>query len=153
MLVFDFSKQTTNLKACNSSLVTLCMLSHSLGSGSWDPIYCSPPGSSVHGIFQAKILEWVAIPSTGEVGGNFPTQGSNLDLLCLLHCRWILYPLRHWGSQSKLFRVLTVHIHELLLWHSMVYFLRKHYARFSSYYERYLQTCPCLQEIYKLEWS
>ena len=27
-----------------------------------DPIGCSPPGSSVHGILQTKILEWVAIP-------------------------------------------------------------------------------------------
>ena len=26
-----------------------------------DPIHCSLPGSSIHGIFQAKILEWVAI--------------------------------------------------------------------------------------------
>ena len=26
---------------------------------------CSPPGSSVHGIFQARILEWVARPSPG----------------------------------------------------------------------------------------
>ena len=26
---------------------------------------CSPPGCSVHGIFQAKILEWVAFPSPG----------------------------------------------------------------------------------------
>ena len=26
----------------------------------WDPMDCSPPGSSVHGIFQARILEWVA---------------------------------------------------------------------------------------------
>ena len=26
-----------------------------------DPIDCSLPGSSVHGIFQAKVLEWVAI--------------------------------------------------------------------------------------------
>jgi len=25
---------------------------------------CSPPGSSVHGILQAKILEWVAMPSS-----------------------------------------------------------------------------------------
>ena len=25
---------------------------------------CSPPGSSVHGIFQARILEWVAISSS-----------------------------------------------------------------------------------------
>ena len=27
----------------------------------WDPNNCSPPGSSVHGIFQARILKWVAI--------------------------------------------------------------------------------------------
>ena len=26
-----------------------------------NPLNCSPPGSSVHGIFQARILEWVAI--------------------------------------------------------------------------------------------
>ena len=29
-----------------------------------DPIDCSPSGSSVHGILQAKILQWVAIPSS-----------------------------------------------------------------------------------------
>ena len=29
----------------------------------WDPMYCSPPGSSVHGILQAGMLEWVAMPS------------------------------------------------------------------------------------------
>ena len=27
-----------------------------------DPMDYSPPGSSIHGIFQARILEWVAIP-------------------------------------------------------------------------------------------
>ena len=27
-----------------------------------DPMACSPPGSSVHGILQVRILEWVAIP-------------------------------------------------------------------------------------------
>ena len=26
-----------------------------------DPLDCSPPGSSVHGIFQARVLEWDAI--------------------------------------------------------------------------------------------
>ena len=26
-----------------------------------DPMACSPPGSSIHGIFQARILEWIAI--------------------------------------------------------------------------------------------
>ena len=33
----------------------------------FDPMDCSPPGSSVHGIFQARILEWVAIPSPGDL--------------------------------------------------------------------------------------
>ena len=28
-----------------------------------DPMDCSPPGSSVHGILQAGILEWIAMPS------------------------------------------------------------------------------------------
>ena len=28
---------------------------------------CSQPGSSVHGILQARKLEWVAIPSTGDI--------------------------------------------------------------------------------------
>ena len=28
----------------------------------WDPVDCSPPGSSVHGILQARIPEWVVIP-------------------------------------------------------------------------------------------
>ena len=40
------------------------------------------PGSSVHGILQASILEWVAI---FLLQGVFPTQGSNLGLLCPLH--------------------------------------------------------------------
>ena len=33
-----------------------------------DPMNCSLPGSSVHGIFQARILEWVAIPFSMESG-------------------------------------------------------------------------------------
>ena len=28
---------------------------------------CSPPGSSVHAIFQATILEWVAFPTLGDL--------------------------------------------------------------------------------------
>ena len=32
----------------------------------FDPMDCNPPGSSVHGILQAKILEWVAISFSRE---------------------------------------------------------------------------------------
>ena len=31
-----------------------------------NPVYCSPPGSSVRGILQVRILEWVAIPFSRE---------------------------------------------------------------------------------------
>ena len=62
----------------------------------WVPMDCSPPGSSVHGILQAGVLERVAISSFRQ--GILPIQGSNLRLLCLLRCRWILYLLSHQGS-------------------------------------------------------
>ena len=42
-----------------------------------DPTDCSPPGSSVHGHVQVRILEWVA----ALLQGILPTQGSNLGLL------------------------------------------------------------------------
>ena len=32
-----------------------------------DPLFCSLPGSSVHGILQARILEWVVVPSSRVV--------------------------------------------------------------------------------------
>ena len=62
---------------------------------SWDPMDGRPPDSSVHGIFQARILEWVAIPSLLQ--GIFPTERSNSGLL---HCRQILNHLSHQGSPS-----------------------------------------------------
>jgi len=31
-----------------------------------DPMDCSLPGSSIHGIFQARVLEWVAIAFSGQ---------------------------------------------------------------------------------------
>ena len=58
-----------NLHVClvTQSCPTLC---HPVGS--------SPPGCSVPGILQARILEWVAMPSSR---GFFQTQGSNPSFL------------------------------------------------------------------------
>ena len=55
---------------------------------------CSPPGSSVHGILQARILEWVLISFSRW--SSWPRDRT--CLLHLLHCRRILYLLSHWGS-------------------------------------------------------
>ena len=63
-------------------------------SDSLQPHDCGLPGSSVHGILQAIILEWVAISSSR---GIFLTQGSNPGLP---HCRQILYYVSHHASPS-----------------------------------------------------
>ena len=63
----------------------------------------SPPGASVHGILQARIMKWVAIPFSrgssqprtepwvSHIAGRFRSLG-------LLYCRQILYYLSHQGS-------------------------------------------------------
>ena len=38
-----------------------------------DPMDCSLPGSSIHGIFQARILEWGAIAFSNDVWVSFKT--------------------------------------------------------------------------------
>ena len=50
------SIQGQHMYVCAQSCPTLC-----------DRVDCSPPGSSVHGILQARILEWVAIASPRDL--------------------------------------------------------------------------------------
>ena len=54
-----------------------------------DPVDCSPPGSSVHGILQARILEWVAISFSRGFSRTW------------VSCRETLYPLSHQGSHHS----------------------------------------------------
>ena len=61
-----------------------------------DPTDCSPLGSSVHGILQAGILDWVAFPFS--MGSSWP-RGSNLGLL---YCRKILY---YWATSEALWNI------------------------------------------------
>ena len=63
-----------------------------LVSNSFDPMDCSPPGSSVQGDSPGKNT---GVGCHALLQGIFPTQGLNSDLL---HCRWILYHLSHQGS-------------------------------------------------------
>ena len=55
---------------------------------------CSPPGSSVHEILQARILEWVAMPSSrGSSGPWGKTQVSLISCIGM----WVLYHERQLG--------------------------------------------------------
>ena len=71
-----------------------------------DPMDCSPPGSSIHGILQARILEWVAVTS---FRGSYPTQGSNPSLLHLLHWQaGFFLPLEPLGKPTNVNRFSSV---------------------------------------------
>ena len=50
-----------------------------------DPMDCSPPGSSTHGIFQARVLEWGAIAFS-----NSSARSTEVDLFFLFG--WFSYP-------------------------------------------------------------
>ena len=82
------------------------------------PVLCDPmdsPGSSVHGIFQARILEWVAMPSSRDLSDPgielTPPAASDLQVDSL--------KLSHWGSpkvQRPTFHLVNEsHIHLLAL--------------------------------------
>ena len=58
-----------------------------------DPTDCSPPGSSIHGIFQARVLEWGAMPSFRDL----PDPG-NPHLLHFLHWQVDSLPWHHLGK-------------------------------------------------------
>ena len=76
-------KQAVSSCVCAQLCLTVC-----------DPMDCSPPGSSVHGILQARILEWVVISSSRRSSWlRDKTRVSCIGKWILYHCigRQILY--------------------------------------------------------------
>ena len=62
-----------------------------------NPIDCSLQGSSVHGILEARILGWVAMPFSR--GSSWPRDWTYVSYVSL-YCRQVLFPLSHLGSPS-----------------------------------------------------
>ena len=71
--------------------VCVCVCAQ-LGLTLWDSVDCSLIGSSVHGMLQARILEWVAIASS-----RAPSQPRDWARVSYVSCtgRWTLY---HWAT-------------------------------------------------------
>ena len=61
-----------------------------------DPIDCSLPGSSVHGIFQARILEWVAM----SISRGSSQPRAQTPIFCI--GRQILYHCATWEAHREL---------------------------------------------------
>ena len=67
----------------------------------------NPPGSSVHGILQARILEWVAMPFSRDL----PDPGIEKNFLQLLHQRQIFLPLSHREAQMQ--KMIILYVNEI----------------------------------------
>ena len=78
----EYESMCVSVCMCECVCVSVCVSLSNLTL--CDPLDCSLPGSSVHGILQARILEWVAMPSSR--GSSQPRNQTGLP-----HCRWILY--------------------------------------------------------------
>ena len=72
LLCISFLLHLLCILSCNNPCV--CMLVAKSRPAFFNPMDCSPPGSFVHGILQARILKWVAIP------GNLPDPGIDQGL-------------------------------------------------------------------------
>ena len=59
---------------------------------------CSPPGSSVHGILQARVLEWAAVESS--MGSFKPRDRTHVSFESCTGM-WILYHQHHLGSPKS----------------------------------------------------
>ena len=94
-----FKASTVNIVKCPS----VYMLSRFSRVWLCNPTDCSPPGSSGHGILQARILEWIAMPSS-----RGSAQPRDQTLVSGIFCigRWCSLPLAPSGKPSK---VLTTH--------------------------------------------
>ena len=63
----------------NNDIACLCAKLLQSCLALWDPMDCSPPGSSVHGILQASILECVAMPSS--MGSSWPGDWTQVSCI------------------------------------------------------------------------
>ena len=63
---------------CESEVAQLCLTFH-------DPMDCSPPGPSVHGIFQARVLEWVAIAFSKMTNPDSVLKSRDITLPTKVH--------------------------------------------------------------------
>ena len=81
-------------------LVCSCcaVLSCSVVSDPYNSVDCSLTGSSVHGILQARILEWVAMPSSRE---SSQAAVINTRLCGLDHTRWFSHSSGAWNPRCR----------------------------------------------------
>ena len=99
------------LKSMYSAAVgfVLCFLTQSCPA-LCDPVDCSPPGSSVHGIFPARLLQWVAISSSR--GSSQPRDGTLISYVSCIGGKFFTTSVM-WEAPSYSLRCTNCHINQM----------------------------------------
>ena len=94
----------THTCLCVCMCICVCMLSHLSCVWLWDPMDCSPPGSSVHGNLRQEHWSGLLCP----LPGDRPDSGIDLESLTSTYLgRWVLYHWRNLGSPWASMNVFT----------------------------------------------
>jgi len=113
---WKYLKSTLSLTISVCCLLHACVLSHV-----WlfcDPMDCNQSGSSVHGIFQARILEWGAISSSS--GSSWPRDQTHVSFVSSIG-RLILYQLNNRGILYTMYYILySPYIHTNVVYYMYV---------------------------------
>ena len=133
------------------------MHAKSLQSCLCDPLDCSPPGSSVRGILYARILEWIALPSSRAWSGISKRSSRDKDQIWVSYVscigRQVLYTRATWEAllcinkhifscgYIKIFKPkkLTYYIYFWIM--SILLFLSLFHIKFGCWFHIHTQNC------------
>ena len=86
---WDFPGKSTGVgHSCILAFMHTCMLNHFSHVWLCKAMDCSPPGSSVHGVLQARTAGWVTMPSSR--GSSQPRDWAHISYVSCIG-RWVLY--------------------------------------------------------------
>ena len=138
---------------CVCVCVCVCVRAHTC-SVTWlcltlcDSVDCSLPGSSVHGISQVRILEWVAISSTRR--SSRPRDWTCISCVSCIAGGFFLYLLSHQGKPILLYLLIPspcfAHVPAPGIHHSILCFFYFFSFWFSSFF--FLLNDSCFIEFY-----
>ena len=106
------------------------------------PTLSTPPGFSVHGILQARILEWISMPFSRE--SSQPRDG--IQVSCIAGRFFAV-----WATREAIYRCVCIHTHTHTHTHTHIHTLYMFLYTYTVYVCVYICMCICIY-IYTVEY-
>ena len=131
------------VRVCVCVCVCVCGLVTQLCLTLCNPMDSSPPGFSVHGILQARILEWIiTIPFSR--GSSQPRDQTQISCIG----RWILYHLSHQGiTYIYIYKIVGIYIYIYIYIYTHTHNTHTHTHNSGKRIRRYMCICETLGDL------